>query len=414
MRKRYAFVMGALSLVLPLWLSRRVKTGKEDAERLGERYGQTRRVRPKGRLIWLHGASVGETKMMLPLIKRLRTSDPEASFLITSGTMTSAALMEAQLPDYALHQYLPFDAPKLVKRFLSHWRPDLAIWVESEIWPNLIFQTKARGIPMALINARMNEASLRGWRKRGAFAQDIFTCFDAILPADQITATGLSSFTGRDLKSVGNLKYDAPTLTFKAAEKDVLKTALAGRAVWTAASIHDSEMERIFDAHKAVKNGACLILAPRHPNTASSRMIVADHPHVTFAQRSKGQMPNAETDVYLFDTFGEMGLAFSLADIAFVGGSLCSELMGHNPLEPIRLGIPAITGPHFASFAEIYAPYIEKKAVIAIEDAADLPQIIEDMLNAPENRAEMSERASALLSTMSGSLDMTVQTLEAL
>lgn len=414
MKTRYAFFMRALSLVLPLWLSRRVKAGKEDAARLKERYGKTSQKRPKGRLIWLHGASVGETKMMLPLIKRLYEAHPETSFLVTSGTLTSADLMAAQLPDYALHQYLPFDAPKYVRRFLEHWTPDLAVWMESEIWPNLIFQTKAMGIPMALINARMNEKSLRGWRKRGRFAKDVFACFDAVLPADEVTKAGLSHILERPLTSVGNLKYDAPTLTFDEAEKNALKSAMGHRPIWVAASIHAEEMKTVFQAHKAIKSGACLILAPRHPSEAASRMIVADHPHVTFAQRSKGQIPNAATDIYLFDTFGEMGLAFSLADIALVGGSLSSELMGHNPLEPIRLGIPTVTGPHFASFAEIYTPYIKEKAVIAIEDAADLPQMIGYMLNTPEKRKEMTQRASALLGTVSGSLDITVESLEAL
>jgi len=414
MRKRYAFAMRALSLILPIWLSRRVKAGKEDAARLDERYGRTGLTRPSGTLIWLHGASVGETKMMLPLIKRLYAADPSRSFLITSGTMTSAELLQAQLPDYAVHQYLPFDAPQFVARFLEHWRPDLAIWMESEIWPNLIFKTKAVSIPMALINARMNEKSLQGWRKRKVFAKEVFTCFDTILPADHITAAGLSDFVGQSLKSVGNLKYDAPTLTYDTEERAALKSALGNRPIWVAASIHAEEMEQVIQAHQALQRKAALILAPRHPSEAASRMIVADHPQITFTQRSKNQTPNTTTDIYLFDTFGEMGLAFSLGDLALVGGSLTPELMGHNPLEPIRLGIPTVTGPHFASFAEIYEPYIEKQAVIAIEAVGDLPQIIGDMLTSPQKRQDMSDRASALLGTMTGSLDMTIESLEAL
>jgi len=414
MRKRYEIAMRAMSLVLPLWLARRVKAGKEDLARLGERYGRSDLARPDGTLIWLHGASVGETKMMLPLIKRLHEADPNRSFLVTSGTMTSAELMEAQLPDYALHQYLPFDAPRYVARFLEHWQPNLAIWMESEIWPNLIFKTKASGIPMALVNARMNEASLRGWRKRKVFAKKVFSCFDTILPADHITAAGLSGFVGRSLKSVGNLKYDAQILAYDKNERTALKSTFGSRPVWVAASIHAEEMEQIIQAHQTLKGNAALILAPRHPSEAASRMIVADHPQIAFKQRSKNQMPDANTGIYLFDTFGEMGLAFSLADVALVGGSLSPELMGHNPLEPIRIGIPTVTGPHFASFAEIYEPYIEKQAVIAIEASGELPQVIGDMLVSLQKRQEMSERASALLGTISGSLDITIESLELL
>jgi 3-deoxy-D-manno-octulosonic-acid transferase len=414
MRKRYAAAMRLMALALPLWLSRRVKAGKEDAERLGERYGRTSLTRPNGTLIWMHGASVGETKMMLPLIKRLYEADSNRYFLITSGTTTSADLMQDQLPNYAFHQYLPFDAPQYVARFLKHWRPDLAIWMESEIWPNLILQTKTTGTPMALINARMNEKSLQGWRKRKVFAKAVFSCFDTLLPADHITAAGLSDILGNSIKSVGNLKYDAPTLVFDAKERAALKSAFGDRPLWVAASIHAEEMEQVIKAHNAINENVALILAPRHPSEAASRMIVADHPHMAFKQRSKKQMPDEKTDVYLFDTFGEMGLAFSLADIALVGGSLTPELMGHNPLEPIRLGIPTVTGPHFASFAEIYEPYIEKDAVIAIEAAGDLPQIIEDMLASPQKCQDMSERASRLLGTVTGSLDVTVNSLEVL
>lgn len=413
MRRRYNIIMRGLSLIAPLWLAKRAKAGKEEKARLGERYGRASVSRPQGQLIWMHGASVGETTMMLPLIHRLLGADPTRSVLVTSGTVTSAKLMVEKLPDRAFHQFIPLDAPQYVARFLEHWKPDLAIWAESEIWPNLILQTHEASIPMTLINARMSDKSLTGWAKRAAFAKHVFGCFNHILPADTRTAKGLSDILGRQIKSVGNLKYDAPALTYDNTEQSPLKQAIGKRQSWVAASIHAEEMDVVINAQKEIKD-ALLILVPRHPSDAASRMIIADHPHLNIARRSKTQKPTPETDIYLFDTLGEMGLAYSLGDVALVGGSLSPELMGHNPLEPVRLNVPTLTGPHYASFAEVYAPYIENNAIQAIEEPSALAQVISDMLAAPEIRKDMTTRATDIASQMSGSLDVTVDVLEGL
>lgn len=413
MRRRYSFLMRSLSLIAPLWLAKRAKAGKEDPARLSERYGRASCPRPEGQLIWMHGASVGETTMMLPLIKRLLNSNPERSVLVTSGTVTSAKIMASKLPDRAFHQYIPLDAPHYVARFLEHWKPDLAVWAESEIWPNLILQTKAANIPMALINGRLSKKSLAGWAKREHFAKSIFDSFDSILPADKPTAEGLSSILDRDLKAVGNLKYDAPALSFDSEERDTLKEAIGQRKIWVAASIHSEEMDTVIEAQKRIKD-VLLLLVPRHPSEAASRMIVADHPDLNIARRSKKQVPNEKTKIYLFDTLGEMGLAYSLGDLAFVGGSLSSTLMGHNPLEPVRLNVPTLTGPHFASFAEVYAPYIENNAIKVIEETDELSQIVTNMLNDPDTREKMMKSAIDIVGRMSGSLDITVETLEGL
>jgi 3-deoxy-D-manno-octulosonic-acid transferase len=414
MRRRYAAMMTVLSLIAPFWLGKRAKADKEDPLRVSERFGKTAMQRPEGPLIWMHGASVGETKSLLPLIKEMLQKHPEHSVLVTSGTVTSARLMEESLPDRAFHQYLPLDVPRYVSRFLTHWQPDLAVWMESEIWPNLIFETSKQHIPMALINARMNLKSLKGWEKRRRFAVDIFKCFDVILPSDTQTAEWLSQLLEADIPVLGNLKYDAPTLTYHEKERTTLKTSIGERQIWTAASIHIEEMGTVITAQKSLKKKACLVLVPRHPSDSASRMLVADYPDLTFSIRSKGQLPAAETDIYLFDTFGEMGLAYSLANLAVVGGSLDSKLMGHNPLEPVRLSIPTLTGPYFSSFSEIYAPFLENKAILAIEEPDNLAQIIDSMLNTPETLESLSQKASECLAHNSAVLDRTVEALETL
>jgi len=414
----YPLLMRGLSLFLPLWLRRRAKAGKEDPARLSERYGVSELKRPKGELIWMHGASVGETTMMLPLIRRLLET-PGRSVLVTSGTVTSADLMAKKLPKHAengraFHQYAPFDAPQPVARFLDHWKPDLAVWAESEIWPNLVLQTHKANIPMALINGRMSSHSLKGWAKRPKFAAQVFRSFNLILPADSPTTHGLSPFLTRPLTSVGNLKYDAPTLTFEAAEREALKAAIGKRPVWVAASVHAEEMEIFIEAQKALTRDALLVLVPRHPGDAASRMLLGGHPTLNFALRSKGQTPDAETDIYLCDTLGEMGLAYALGDLALVGGSFSPELMGHNPLEPVRLSVPTLTGPYFTSFEEVYAPYIASGAIKTVEEPDDLAQIVRTMLNDTKTREEMTDRASAIAADMSGSLDVTSRALETL
>lgn len=414
MKRRYAALMTGLSLLAPIWLKHRVKAGKEDLPRLSERYGQAEKPRPMGTLIWMHGASVGETKTLLPVVERLLATDKNRHILVTSGTLTSAKLMEDSLPDRALHQYLPLDAPHYVRRFLDHWQPNLAVWMESEIWPNLIFETHARSIPMALINARMNPKSLRGWDKRRRFAKPIFDCFDIILPSDTQTADWLSQLLDTNILVLGNLKYDAPTLPFDAQEVDALKEAMGNRPLWTVASLHAEEMQTVITAQKSLKHSAGLILVPRHPSEATSRMIIADHPDLRFAIRSKGQKPTPQTDIYLFDTFGEMGLAYRLGTLALVGGSLDSSLLGHNPLEPIRLDIPTVTGPYFSSFAEVYQPFIENNAIVTIAEPQELTQIIGDMLNKPDMLENLRRNAQDSLTLKSGILDRTVASLETL
>lgn len=357
--RSYSGLTRMLAPALPLWLKRRALKGKEDPERQNERFGKASIARPNGQLFWLHGASVGEVTMLLPLIRRLLETHQNAHILVTSGTVTSANILQSRLPERAMHQYVPLDTPKAVANFLDHWKPDIGIWAESEIWPNLIRHTKLRGIPMALINARMSDSSIQGWFKRQASAQALFGCFDLILAANEDTANGLSWLLGRQVESAGNLKDSAPALPVDKAELKTLKTAIKKRPIWCAASTHDGEEKIILSAHEQIKQKypkALLILAPRHPERRKEILSLLTDSNI--AVRSRGQVPNAKTSVYLFDTMGEMGLAYGLSDVSFVCGSLVQGLMGHNPLEPAQLGNAIITGAHISSFAETYSSMI--------------------------------------------------------
>lgn len=356
--KSYSAATRLVAPALPFWLKRRAKIGKEDPVRLSEREGNASHPRPGGKIIWLHAASVGESQMLMPVILRILSEHPKFHIVVTTGTVTSAELLSEQLPKNAVHQYAPADHPKAVTAFLDHWRPDLALFAESELWPNMIMQTHARGIPLALVNARMSAASIERWAKRGKNSgKALLACFDLILAADNATANGLTWLTGREIEAAGNLKDAAPALPIKADELAKLKTAVGRRQVWCAASTHKGEEKLIAQTVldiKIKKPKSLLILAPRHPERAAEVKAIFVKAGLKVVRRSSGRMPTAETDVYIVDRIGKMGLVYSLSKIAFVGGSLLDGLSGHNPLEPARLDCAVITGTHISSFADTY------------------------------------------------------------
>lgn len=355
--KAYRGAARVLSPVLPLWVKRRAKTGKEDPQRLNERQGLASKPRPTGSLVWMHGASVGECTMLLALITQFRRERPDISILITSATQTAAKLLEARLPSGCVHQYVPLDSPRYVAAFLDHWRPDAAIWAESEIWPNMIFEAHKRGIKTALINARMSKTSLEGWAKREQSAKAIFSKFDLILAADKITGDSLGWFTGRSIEATGNLKDAAAPLPVSPPELKALSAAIGTRPIWCAASTHEGEDALMLRAHHEIlaqHPNALLILAPRHPQRSKDIAALLREQGFEFSVRSTQQSPTAKTQIYLFDTIGEMGLAYRLAAVTFVCGSLLKGLSGHNPLEAARLGSAVFTGGNTSSFTESY------------------------------------------------------------
>ena len=267
-------------------------------------------------------------------------------------------LLAKQLGPNALHQYAPADHPKAVGNFLEHWQPDMAIFAESELWPNMIMMAKDTGIPMALLNARMSTESIARWAKRGKKSgQTLLACFDLILAADKATADGLSWLLDKEIECAGNLKDAAPSLGVDVGELKKLETALIRRPVWCAASTHVGEEELIAQATLAIQKSrpkAMLILAPRHPERAKEVKDILTQAGLKSLRRSSHRMPTPETDVFIMDSIGHMGLAYRLAKVSFIGGSLCKGLSGHNPLEPARLGSAIITGTHISSFADAY------------------------------------------------------------
>ncbi len=406
--RSYGAATKVLGPLTPLLLKRRQKQGKEDPARMAERHGETELARPEGKLIWMHGASVGECLMLMPVINRLLSERPNAHILVTSGTMTSAELLAKQLPDRAFHQYVPLDYPKAINKFLDHWKPDMAIWAESEIWPNMIRQTKARGVPMALLNARMSEKSLEGWSKRRKSAQALIGAFDLVLAADQPTAKGLSWILDRNIEAAGNLKDAAEPLPFNEADLKKIKSETSRRQVWCAASTHEGEDSLMISAHKDVLSrfkSTLLILAPRHPERSKDIQKQLKSAGLSFVTRTSGKPIDRSTQVFLFDTIGEMGLAYRLSKLTFVCGSLIKGLSGHNPLEPARLENAVLTGPHIASFADSYMSMMSFDAAQRILNSDIIGKTITDIFADKEHLAKMRKTAHTYATSRDAVLD---------
>jgi 3-deoxy-D-manno-octulosonic-acid transferase len=411
----YRAATRALSPLAPLALKRRAAKGKEDGERLNERRGRPAQARPEGELIWIHAASVGESLVALSLADALKIARPQASILLTSGTATSAKLVAAQAPDGVTHQFIPADRLKYVRRFLDHWRPDLAVFVESELWPNLIVETARTGAKMALVNARMNAASLKNWARWRRTAAWLLACFDWIGAADARTAEGLSRLSGEEVEMAGNLKLEAAPRGPDPSALAAALAAVAGRPLMLAASTHDGEEALILDAFetaRAIHHEALLILAPRHPERGDTLAKMVETRALSCARRSKGEAPDADTAVWLADTLGEMGLWFALKPAAVIAGSFKTGIGGHNPVEATRGGAAVISGPHRDSFSDVYDAYEAQGAVATATDADALAEAVQAVWRGEGPAAAAGEAALAAMS--GGAMARTVERLAAL
>jgi 3-deoxy-D-manno-octulosonic-acid transferase len=387
----------------PLVLKRRAKAGKEDPARLGERMGRASVPRPEGPLVWLHGASVGESLSHLPLVERLRRERPDIHILVTSGTRTSAKLLEQRLPAGAVHQYAPLDTPGAVRRFIRHWRPGLGIFVESELWPNLLHEAKAAGVNLALLGARISQDSAKGWDRAPRSARALLSLFDLVLAQDERTLRWLEGHGGLVTGEL-DLKHAAQPLPYDAAALADLKQRLGERAVVVAASTHPGEDELITEAFvRAVKKARpakatskpLLILIPRHPERGPAIAESLSGRRLVVFRREAGDQPADAADIYIADTLGELGLFFRAARLVLMGGGFLPDIGGHNPLEPARLSVPVVSGTQIANFQRTYDEMFAAKAAYPADDIDTLAQRMADLLAHPDRAREMGLRAKA-------------------
>jgi len=378
-----------------LFLLGRLARGKEERARLGERFGKASRPRPEGPLVWVHAASIGEAVSMLALIDAIIAERADISILVSTGTVTSARLLASRLPaERAFHHYVPVDRPAYVRRFLDHWRPDLALWVESELWPNLILDTAAREVPLLLINARMSQQSFEGWRRWPRLVTPVIGAFDLCLAQDVVQAERLRQLGARRALCVGNLKSAAGPLPASEAELAKLAAHVAGRPLWLAASTHEGEEEAAAEAHRALRRrwpDLLTLIVPRHPARAGAVAQMLRGMGLAVARRSLAEPIGAETDIYLGDTLGELGLFYRLAGVAFIGGSLV-PMGGHNPLEAALLDCAVLHGPDMSNCAAVARDLATAGAALPVRDAEELAAQVAALLADP---AERARRAAA-------------------
>ena len=393
-----------------LYLARRRAQGKEDATRFRERFGHASRARPNGFLLWAHAASVGESMTLLPLIAALARERPDLRVLVTSGTLTSATVLSARLPAHAIHHYVPIDRLGPVRRFLAHWQPDLALWVESELWPNLVLETASCGVPMLLVNARLSEASALRWARYPNLIRPVLKAFRVILAQAKSDAARFQALGATTVEPAGNLKYEAPPLHYDEGALRALKDEIGARPLWLAASTHHGEEVTALDAHRRLSArwpNILTIITPRHPTRGDVIARFAQSKGLSIAQRSRGEPITAATAIYLADSLGELGLFYALVPIVFVGGTL-TPVGGHNALEPARLGAALIAGPDMTNFAELQVVFRAREALVTVRDAMTLADAIDALLTDPKQCAARSEAARQVAASLGGALGRTL------
>ena len=411
--KLYRSGTSALRAAAPVLLKYRERQGKEDPERRAERLGQSSKVRPAGPLAWVHAASVGETNAVLSLIEGLLNAEPALHVLLTTGTTTSAGLAARRLPPRAIHQFVPLDAAQYVGAFLDHWRPDLAIFTESEIWPNLILESSQRKIAMALINARMSPRSMKRWRRNARLARPLFSRFAIVLAQNDMVARTIKSLGAPNVITAGNIKIDAPPPPANADDLAKIKAATSGRPLLLAASTHPGEEAIVARAHDVLAKSLphlLTIIVPRHPDRAPVLQSEIEAMGLKVTRRSTAGLPSRETQIYLADTIGELGTFYALCPVAFIGGSLI-EHGGQNPIEAIRHGALVLTGPSTHNFREAYDAVLDFGGVKVVKSADDMATAAALLLADHDAAKKMQSGAEAGLAKLSGALQKTLDAL---
>jgi 3-deoxy-D-manno-octulosonic-acid transferase len=352
----------------------------------------------------MHAASNGEARSALQLLRRLLDSRPDLHVLFTTFTLTAARMLAETLPRRALHQFVPLDVPAWIDRFLDHWRPDAALWIEGELWPNLIARTAARGVPMALINARISQRSFARWRRAGALLRPPLDAFELCLAQSPADAERLGALGARAPRFLGHLKFDAAELPAEPGALHALKDAIGMRPAWLAASTRPGEEEIIVAAHRqlaAARPDILTVLVPRHARRGDEVANLIERSGLSFARRSVGKLPAPGDAIYLADTMGELGLFYRAVPIAFIGASLLPQ-GGQNPIEAAQLGSALCFGPHMTNCRDIADALIAAHAAVEVREASGLAKHVLHLLADPQSRERAGTAAHAVAETGRG------------
>jgi len=393
----YRFLTDLFAPLIALYLRARKARGREDADRFSERLGRPSLSRPRGRLLWCHAASVGETLTSWPLLEALRQRHPDWSILLTTGTVTSAGLVCERLratPKGIIHQFAPVDRWPYVTRFLDHWRPDMALWIESELWPNMLAALKMRGTKAILLNGRMSERSYRRWRMAGGAAKSVLSAFVLGLAQTGAEKNRFAALGMSDVRAIGNLKFAASPLPYDDGALAQLRAAVGGRPVWLMASTHEGEEAIALRVHARLRRrwpSLLTVIAPRHPERGDAVAALIEESGVAFARRSRAQDMKKDTGVYLADTMGELGLFYRLCPLCCLAGSFAWG--GHNPVEPALLGCAIVFGPRMDNFAVMADDMLAAGAARQVVDEDELADALLNFIAAPKDVAAMAATA---------------------
>ncbi|MEP2706938.1 MAG: 3-deoxy-D-manno-octulosonic acid transferase [Roseibium sp.] len=408
----YRALARALAPVFHLIFGYRSRAGKEIVARKGERFGRPSVSRPLGKLVWIHAASVGETTSVLPLIEKLFSTGHRV--LLTTVTVTSSEIAEKRLPDGCIHQFAPFDSPGYVARFLEHWKPDLAMVVESEIWPCMFDEVRTHKIPFVMLNGRLSAASARNWSRLRGTSSYIFGCLDLVLAQSPADAERLRTLGCQRVETPGNLKFDATLPEADLFDVGELVSQIGDRPVWLAALTHSEEDDLVLTTHDMLSKafpGLLLILVPRHPARASEVAERLKSQGLRAVRRSQETTISSTIDVYLGDTLGEMGLYYRLAPVTFLGGSF-NDAGGHSPVEASLLGSALVTGPRVANARTVYNELWAQNAARRVDDPDRLAGAVSDLLRNPEDANAQAERARDIVKAGRGAVDKTLSLIE--
>ncbi|QTL06116.1 3-deoxy-D-manno-octulosonic acid transferase [Aquabacter sp. L1I39] len=399
-------------LLTPAWLGYRVRKGKEDPSRLSERRGFASAERPRGTLVWVHGASVGEIISVMPLVERL--VERGFSCLLTSGTLTSSRIVARRAPRGVIHQFIPLDAPRFVARFLDHWKPDLALIAESELWPNLLAEIGRRGTPLVMVNARLSQRSAQRWGRLPRSASALLARVDLCLAQTRDDAVRFKGLGAPRVEVAGNLKFDVPPPPVDPAALDAMLRHLRDRPVFLAASTHPGEEEAIAQVHLALREeipGLLTVIVPRHPERGEAVRVIAEQAGLPALSRTSGHMPDEGIEIYVADTIGELGLFYRLAPVVFVGGSLARH-GGQNPIEAAKLGAVVLHGPHVWNFGLVYDRLDAEGGAGLVNSADDIIESVLSQYADPTLHARTAEAARRTTAALSGALDRTLSAIE--
>ncbi len=394
------------------WLRARLARGKEDPERLDERFGAASRPRPKGPLIWVHGASVGEAFSLDPVLQRIAAAGHAC--LVTTGTVTSARMIASRLPPRAMHQFAPLDLPGPMRRFFAHWRPDLGLIAESEIWPNMIVEAARARVPLGLINARMSQRSFSRWRRAPRFMGALLQRFEFCLAQTPDDAERWRELGADNVEVSGNLKYDVAAPPYDREEFAVLSGALTGRKIWIAASTHAGEERIAAEAHRAISTAwpeALTIIAPRHASRGAAIRDELTARGFKVGLRSEGDQLGAASSIYVADTMGELGLFYRLAGVVFVGKSLSGE-GGQNPIEPAKLGCALLHGPNVANFRDVYEMLDASGGALRVDDGAALAAQLAVLFRDTAQQRQIARKGHHCVEAQAGAVDRVMRRIQ--